>query len=54
MKDVAKDPFYYVTIASLCMFVYKMKNLQEEWKVKLDGEQEWKKAKYIDGNLEVW
>ena len=54
IKDVAIDPFDFVTIASVCMGVYKTKHLQEEWKVQLNGGQEWKKAKYIDGNLEVW
>ena len=30
MKVVAIDPFDYVTIASVCMGVYKTKYLQEE------------------------
>ena len=30
MKMVAIDPFEYVTIASVCMGVYKTKHLQEE------------------------
>ena len=54
VKDVAIDPFDYVTIASVCMGVYKTKYLEEEWKVKLNGGHTWIKAKYIDGNLEVW
>ena len=44
---------HVLTIASVCMGTYKTKYLEEEWKVKLDGGQEWKKAKYIGGNLEV-
>ena len=51
---MAIDPFDYVMIASVCMGLYKTKHLQEEWKLKLAGGQEWKKVKYIDGNLEVW
>ena len=44
---------HVLTIASVCMGIYKTKYLEEEWKVKLDGGQELKKAKYIGGNLEV-
>lgn len=40
MKDVAIDPFDFVTIASVCMGLYKTKHLQEEWKVQLNGGQE--------------
>ena len=45
MKDVAIDPFDFVTIASVCMGVYKTKHLLEEWKVNLNGGKEWKKGK---------
>ena len=54
MKYVSIDPFDYVTIASVCMGIYKTKYLEEEWQVKLNGGSEWKKAKFVDGNMEVW
>ena len=34
----AVDPFDLVTIASVCMNVYRTKFLEEEWRVKLAGE----------------
>ena len=34
----AVDPFDSVTIASVCMNVYRTKFLEEEWRVKLAGE----------------
>ena len=49
----AVDPFDSVTIASVCMSVYRTKFLEEEWRVKLAGEKDWKKAKYCDGQLMV-
>ncbi|KAL5011991.1 hypothetical protein ScPMuIL_010542 [Solemya velum] len=41
----AVDPFDYVTIASVCMGVYKTKFLEETWRVKLEGEKGWFPAK---------
>ena len=54
MKYISIDPFDYVTIASVCMGIYKTKYLEEDWQVKLNGGSEWKKAKFVDGNMEVW
>ena len=45
------DPFDSVTIASVCMNVYRTKFLEEEWRVKLLGDSDWTRAKYSDGHL---
>ncbi len=47
----AVDPFNSVTIASVCMNIYRTKFLEEEWRVKIDNE--WVPAKIIDGGLLV-
>ena len=49
----AVDPFDSVTIASVCMNVYRTKFLEEEWRVKLAGESGWVPAKYMDGRMKV-
>ncbi len=49
----AVDPFDSVTIASVCMNVFRTKFLEEEWRVKLEGENEWILAKVVDGKLYV-
>ena len=36
------------------MGVFKTKYLEEEWRVKLNEDQEWIRARYINGNLEIW
>ncbi|MCG8048774.1 MAG: DNA polymerase [Candidatus Thiodiazotropha taylori] len=50
----AVDPFDSVTIASVCMNVYRTKFLEEQWRVKLSGATDWVPAKYIDGRMRVW
>ena len=52
-RVVAIDPFDSVTIASVCMNVYRTKFLEEEWRVKLSGKSDWTRAKYWDGHLNV-
>ena len=47
------DPFDSVTIASVCMNVYRTKFLEEEWGVKLSGDSDCTRAKYSDGHLHV-
>ena len=47
------DPFDSVTIASVCMNVYRTKFLEEEWRVKLAGDSDWVPAKYMDGCMKV-
>ena len=47
------DPFDSVTIASVCMNVYRTKFLEEEWRVKLAGDSDWLPAKYMDGRMKV-
>jgi hypothetical protein len=49
----AVDPFDSVTIASVCMNVFRTKFLEEEWKVKLEGNDDWIPSKLIDGKLYV-
>jgi G:T-mismatch repair DNA endonuclease (very short patch repair protein) len=49
----AVDPFDSVTIASVCMNVFRTKFLEEEWKVKLEGDTDWIPAKVLDGKLSV-
>ena len=49
----AVDPFDSVTIASVCMNVYRTKFLEEEWRVKLAGDSDWVPAKYMDGCMKV-
>ncbi|KAL5018216.1 hypothetical protein ScPMuIL_003938 [Solemya velum] len=49
----AIDPFDYITIASVCMGVFRTKFMEETWKVKLDGYDEWKPAKLRDGTLSI-
>ena len=49
----AVDPFDSVTIASMCMNVYRTKFLEEEWRVKLAGDSDWVPAKYMDGRMKV-
>ena len=47
------DHFDSVTIASVCMNVYRTKFLEEEWRVKLVGDSDWVPAKYMDGGMKV-
>ena len=54
MKSVAIDPFDFVTVASLCMGIYKTKFLEEQWRVKMNDNSEWSPALYVDGNLQVF
>ena len=49
----AVDPFDSVTIASVCMDVFKTKFIEEEWRVKLEGKNEWIPAKLMDEKLYV-
>ena len=44
----AVDPFDSVTIASVCMNVFRTKFLEEEWRVKFENEDEWTPAKKVD------
>ena len=44
----AKDPFDSVTIASVCMNVFRTKFIEEEWRVKLEGRHSWIPAKLTD------
>ncbi|MET0103906.1 MAG: DNA polymerase, partial [Sedimenticola sp.] len=50
----AIDPFDSVTIASVCMNVFRTKFLEETWQVRLEGTDEWIPAKRLDGKLLVW
>ena len=47
------DPFDSVTIASLCMNVFRTKFIEEEWRVKLEGKNEWIPARLMDEKLYV-
>ena len=47
----AVDPF--VTIASICMKVFRTKFIEEEWKVKVEGRQAWIPARMIDQKLNI-
>jgi hypothetical protein len=51
------DPFQNLTIASVCMAIYKAKFLEEDWQVKLEDENgeksEWVPAKLKNGKLSV-
>lgn len=49
----AVDPFDSVTIAFVCMNVFRTKFLEEDWKVKLEGSDDWIPSKLIDGRLYV-
>ena len=49
----AADPFDSVTIASICMNMFRTKFIEEDWTVKLDGRQSWIPAKLIDQKLYV-
>ncbi len=49
----AVDPFNSVTIASVCMNIYRTKFLEEEFRVQLDNEITWIRAKEIGGKLSV-
>ena len=49
----AVDPFDSVTIASVCMNVFRTKFIEEEWIVKLEGRHTWIPAKMIDQKLYV-
>ena len=49
----AVDPFDSVTIASVCMNVYRTKFLEEELRVKLAGDSGLVPAKYMDGCMKV-
>lgn len=44
----AVDPFDSVTIASVCMNVFRTKFIEEEWKVKFEGRDDWLPAKVVD------
>ena len=47
------NPFDSVTIASVCMNVYRTKFLEEDWRVKLAGDSGLVPAKYMDGCMKV-
>ena len=49
----AIDPFDSVTIASVCMNVYRTKFMEKEWRVKFSGKSDWTRAKHSDGHLKV-
>ena len=49
----AVDPFDSVTIASVCMNVFRTKFLEETWRVKLKGNDQWVPAKVIDEKLYI-
>ena len=49
----AVDPFDSVTIASVCMNIFRTKFLEETWKVQLDDRDEWIPAKLREGVLYV-
>ena len=49
----AVDPFDSVTIASVCMNVFRTKFLEEEWKVQLNDRDEWIPARMREGTLYV-
>ena len=49
----AVDSFDSVTIASVCMNVFRTKFIEEDWTVKLDGRSSWMPAKLIDQKLYV-
>ena len=49
----AVDPFDSVTIASVCMNVFRSKFLEESWKVQLNDTDEWIPAKLCEGVLYV-
>ena len=42
------DPFDSVTIASVCMNVFRTKFIEEEWRLKLEGRHSWIPAKLTD------
>ena len=54
----AVDPFNYVTIASVCMGIYRWKFIEEEWRVNLRDEagNEFTdiKARMWNGKMEFW
>ena len=47
------DPFDSVTIASVCMNIYRTKFLEEEWRCQLADDADWVTAKYKDGCMKV-
>ena len=47
------DPFDSVTIASICMNVFRTKFIEEEWNIKLEGRQAWIPSKMIDQKLYI-
>ena len=47
------DLFDSVTIASVCMKVYRTKFLEEEWRIKLAGDSDWVPSRYRDGRMKV-
>ena len=47
------DPFDSVTIASVCMNVFRTKFIEEEWRVKLEGRHWWIPAKLTDQKFYV-
>ena len=49
----AVDPFDSVTIASVCMNVFRTKFLEETWRVKLRGNDEWVPAKVVEEKLYI-
>ena len=49
----AVDPFDSVTISSVCMNVFRTKFIEEEWRVKLEGENEWIPAKLMGEKLYI-
>ncbi|OOY49400.1 hypothetical protein BOV97_12840 [Solemya velum gill symbiont] len=49
----AVDPYHYVTIASVCMGIYRTKFLEEKWRVRVSGEDDWIPAKMVEGKLVI-
>lgn len=50
------DPFQCTTIAGVCMEVFKSKFLQEEWRVKVrgnDGISDWLQARRLQGDFSI-
>lgn len=49
----AVDPFDSVTIASVCMNVFRTKFLEEEWKVKFERENKWTPANKLGETMYI-
>lgn len=42
------DPFYYTTIVSVCMGIFKTKFLEETWHIKFKDDDHWIEARKVD------